>query len=286
MRQLDSRQCQGSSRSSTRLAGRVCLLAALLLSWACGGGEAQRANDDAQQSSPPAETAPAATTAEPMTAPLLLGSSLIGGTVSFAGKAPRLRPLAMEADPGCAAKHSEPVMPEFLVLGEGQSLANVFVQVTNPPAGTFASPAAAAVINQVGCRYEPHVLGVIAGQKLIFRNSDGLLHNVHGQPAVNREFNIGMPPTVTESEKVLSRPEPLFPVKCDVHPWMRSYVAVVSHPFFAVSGADGSFTIDGLPAGTWEIEAWHERLGTQSASVTLGEGEAGTSDFSFSAPQG
>jgi hypothetical protein len=124
----------------------------------------------------------------------------------------------------------------------------------------------------------------MAGQTLKFRNSDGILHNVHGQPKENREFNIGMPGTVLESDTTLSRPEAVFPIKCDVHPWMSTYVAVMAHPFFAVSDGSGSFRIEGLPAGTYELEAWHQKLGTGTVSVTVGEGETGAAEFTFEAP--
>lgn len=208
----------------------------------------------------------------------------ITGTVTYDDKVPTLRPLNMNADPACAAKHDAPVYPDILVLGDNKGLANVFVQVKNAPGGDHKAPSDPVIIDQVGCRYEPHVVGVMAGQNVKFKNSDGILHNVHGLPKENREFNIGMPPAVTEKVQELSRPEPVFPVKCDVHPWMKSYVAVMSHPFFSVTGTDGKYEISNLPAGTYEIEAWHERLGTQTATVTVGDGAA-SSDFSFKVPK-
>lgn len=207
----------------------------------------------------------------------------ITGKITYDDKVPNLKPISMDADPVCASKHSGPVQPELLVVGEGNGLGNVFVQVKNAPAKDYPTPSEPAVIDQKGCLYVPHVLGVMVGQPLMFRNSDGILHNVHGLPEENREFNIGMPPTLKEKEQTFSKPEPVFPVKCDVHPWMRSYVAVMTHPYFSVSGKDGSFTIDGLPAGTYEIQAWHEKLGTQTASVTVADGAA-TQDFSFKVP--
>ena len=272
--------------TTSRIFPMTALAIAILLNWACGGSSDTdgEAKSTAPAAEAPAAEAPAAEApvAEASAAPA--GSSAVAGKVVFDGKAPRLRPIAMNADPGCASKHEGPVAVETLVLGEGQSLGNVFVQVKNAPAGTYPPPVEPAVVDQRGCLYNPRVLGVQAGQTLQFRNSDGLLHNVHGLPKENREFNIGMPPTVTETETKFNKPEPVFRVKCDVHPWMLSYVAVMTHPYFAVTDTSGEFRIEGLPAGTWEIEAWHERLGTHTASVTVADDETGTANFAFTVP--
>lgn len=264
------------ARTSACLA--VVALTALLWT-ACGGS----GTTDETAS---AASEPAAETPSPPAAAAALGSSAVAGTVNFDGEPPRLKPITMDADPKCDAKHDGPVASRVLLLGEGQTLGNVFVQVTNPPEGSFTPPAEPAVVDQSGCLYHPHVLGMLAGQKLQFKNSDGLLHNVHGLPKENREFNIGMPGTLPASEVPLDKPEPLFKVKCDVHPWMHTYVAVMSHPFFAVTDESGGFRIEGLPAGTYEIEAWHEKLGTRTAEVTVGDGETGTAQLTFSVPAG
>ncbi len=207
----------------------------------------------------------------------------VTGTITYDGKVPNLRPYDMAADPDCAKKHSGgKAANEMLVLGDGNTLANIFVQIKNPPAGDHAAPSEPAVIDQDGCIYTPRVAGVMVGQPLKFKNSDGILHNVHGLPEANREFNIGMPPTLTEKDVTFNKPEPLFKVKCDVHPWMNSYVAVMTHPYFAVTGTDGTFSID-VPDGTYEVEAWHEKLPAQTGSVTVAGGAA-TLDFTFSPP--
>jgi plastocyanin len=224
-----------------------------------------------------------AVTAALLAAPVLAGS--VSGTIKYDGKVPALKPVAMDADPGCAKKHSTPPANEVLVLGEGSTLANIFVRVTSGLAKKdHPAPAEPVVLDQDGCRYKPHVLGVMVGQKLKILNSDGLLHNVHALPAVNKSFNMAMPASRTEAEAVFTQEEPMFKIKCDVHPWMGAWVSVMSHPFFDVTATDGKFKIDNLPAGTFGIEAWHEKLGTKSSSVTIGADETKTVDFTFSPP--
>ena len=210
----------------------------------------------------------------------------VTGKITYDGKVPTFTPLDMNADPVCKSKHTTPVMPEVLVLGDQGRLANVLVSVvTAPPGKTFAAPKEPAVISQHGCVYEPHVIGMMAGQELLFRNGDGILHNVHALPVQNTPFNIGMPPTLKEKGKVVETPEAAFRVKCDVHPWMLAYVAVYTHPYFAVTGSDGTFQIKDLPAGTYEIAAWHEKLGVRKGTVTVGEGDTKTLDFTFAVPK-
>ena len=213
-------------------------------------------------------------------------ASSVTGTVTFTGKAPALKPLSMDADPVCAKKHSGPVPAEMLVLGTGNSMANIMVWVSKGlPAGkTWPAPTTPVVLDQKGCMYLPHVMGIMVGQPYRILNSDGVLHNIHTLPKVNPAFNKGMPPTLKEASTVFQKPEAVFHVKCDVHPWMSAYVSVFNHPFFSVTGADGKFTISGLDAGTYEITAWHERLGTQTASVTVAATGAKTQDFKFALP--
>jgi plastocyanin len=213
-------------------------------------------------------------------------ASSISGTVTFAGKVPALRPLTMDADPACAKKHSGAVPNEMLVLGSGNTMGNIMVFVSKGlPAGkTWPAPKAPAVLDQKGCLYVPHVMGIMVGQTYRILNSDGILHNVHALPKINRGFNRPMPATVKEASVTFDKPEPVFQIKCDVHPWMSAYVGVFTHPFFSVTGTGGKFTISGLDPGTYELTAWHERLGTQTASVTVGANEAKTQDFKFTTP--
>ena len=220
---------------------------------------------------------------------LLAGSAAAGtitGTVTYDDKVPSFKPIQMGADPACAKMHDSPVEPDLLVLGSGNTMANVFVQVKNAPAASGAPPSQPVVIDQKGCMYHPHVVGVRVGQPLQFRNSDGILHNVHGLPKENREFNLGMPATLKEKDTTFNKPEPLFPVKCDVHPWMNAYVAVMTHPYFDVTDEDGTFTLEGLPDGTYTVEAWHEKLGTRTQEVTVQGGKAAPAAFSFKIPKG
>jgi plastocyanin len=215
-------------------------------------------------------------------------ASTVTGTVTFDGKPPALRPIAMDAEPVCAKKHSGPAPNEMLVLGNGNTMGNILVWVSEGPATgkTYAPPKTPVVIDQNGCLYKPHVMGIMVGQTYKILNSDGILHNIHTLPKVNPQFNKGMPANVKEAETVFQKPEDAFHVKCDVHPWMSAYVGVFTHPFFSVTSTDGKFTISGLDPGTYEITAWHERLGTQTASVTVGANDTKTQNFKFALPAG
>jgi plastocyanin len=215
-----------------------------------------------------------------------LAASTVTGTVTFDGKVPTLKPLAMDADPACAKKHTKPVPAEMLVLGSGNTMGNILVWVSKGlPAGkTWPVPKTPVTLDQKGCVYVPHVMGIMVGQAYRILNSDGILHNVHALPKVNRGFNRPMPATVKESTATFDKAESVFQIKCDVHPWMSAYVGVFTHPFFATTGTDGKFTIAGLDPGTYEITAWHERLGTQTATVTVAANETKSQNFKFTLP--
>ncbi len=210
----------------------------------------------------------------------------IKGMAKFDGAAPKAKKIKVDADPKCAEMHADhPLMSQEAVVGDGGALAYVFVYVKSGVEKVYDPPADAVVIDQKGCHYEPHVFGMIAKQKLIIRNSDPTLHNIHALPTTNKEFNIGQPNQGMETAKTFTQPEVMVKFKCDVHPWMSAYVGVVTNPFFAVSDEKGNFSIKGLPAGDYEIEAWHEKFGKQTAKVKVGAGESKEANFTFKAAE-
>ncbi len=211
-------------------------------------------------------------------------AATISGTISFDGQAPKPRVIKMNADPTCAKAHTGPTTLETLLVNDGK-VQNVLVYVKAGVKGKYAPPSTPVVLDQKGCQYSPHVFGVMVGQPLEVVNSDPTLHNIHAMPRINREFNQGQPSPGMSFRHTFSTGEVLVPIKCDVHGWMSAQGAVLEHPFFAVSGKDGSFTITGLPAGTYTLEAVHELLGTQTLEVTVSAREARTADFSFTPAQ-
>ena len=212
-------------------------------------------------------------------------AATITGIIKYEGEVPTFKPLKMDADPICLTKHTEPIYPDSLVLGDGNTIANVFVYVKSGlPKTQYPVSTQPVVISQQGCKYSPHVVGVMVGQPVKFLNPDGTLHNVHAICKINQEFNLAMPKFRTETTKVFDKEEFMFPVKCDVHPWMGSWISVMSHPYFATTQKDGKFEIKDLPAGTYEVEAWHEKLGTQIASLTVGADETKENNCTFSKP--
>jgi plastocyanin len=214
-------------------------------------------------------------------------AATITGTVKFDGEVPKkLRPIAMDADPECAKKHSGPVPSEMLVLGDGNTMANIFVTITKGlPDKDWPAPKAPVVLDQKGCQYIPHVTGIMVNQPMRILNSDGILHNVHSLSKVNKSFNVAMPASRTETVETFTQTEGMFVIKCDIHPWMKAFIQVMPHPFYDVTGKDGKFAISDLPAGTYEVEIWHEKLGTKSASVTVGADETKTADFALRPPK-
>jgi plastocyanin len=177
------------------------------------------------------------------------------------------------------------IKEEDLVVGPGGGLKNVLVHVSQGVSGAYDAPKADAVIDQSGCMYRPRVQAVFAGQTLQIRNSDQTLHNVHTYKGASTLFNQAQIPGMAPMTRTMGAGGQLLKFRCDVHPWMTGYVGVVSNPFFAVTGDDGSFTIARLPAGTYTVEAWHERSGVKtSAPITVADGQTVTTSFEFGAP--
>ena len=216
---------------------------------------------------------------------LLLPSVALAGTVSgraeFHGPDPDTT-IAMETDPTCGSLHTEEIFTEQVVTSADGGLAGVLIYVREGVRpGEHEAPAEPVVIDQRGCRFEPHVTGVRAGQTIRFLNSDPTLHNVHVRSENNGEFNLAQPFEGTSVDRQFDRPEIAIPVGCDVHPWMRSYIAVLDHPFFDVTNGDGTFAIEGLPAGRYVIEAWHEHLGTLTSPIEISGSESAELSFEF-----
>ena len=206
----------------------------------------------------------------------------INGKVLFDGDPPARRTIKMAADPVCETANPNGRLGEAMVIGEDKAIANVFVYVKEGLAGgSFETPKEPAVMDQKGCMYAPRVFGVMPGQTIEIVNSDTTLHNVHALPKQSRQFNNAMPMKGMKIKKRFTSPEVMVRVKCDVHPWMTAWVGVLEHPFHSVTGSDGTYTISGLAAGTYTVEAWHERLGTKTESVTVSENAAAAADFSF-----
>lgn len=212
-------------------------------------------------------------------------AATITGTVKYEGDVPKFKTVKMDSDPICLTHHEGPVYPQILELGEGNSMGNVFVHVVSGLSQKkYSAPSEPAVLDQKGCMYEPHVLGIMVGQPLKVLNPDGTLHNVHGTPKINKEFNIAMPKFRKEITRTFDQPEFMFQMVCDVHPWMGAWVSVMEHPFFSTTKKDGMFKIENLPAGEYEIEAWHEKLGTKKSTIVLSDGDEKEVNFSFSQP--
>lgn len=247
----------------------ICLTIAVITA-ACGGSETPSST----------ATPPAASASTAKVDPATAGS--VSGKIIFAGTPPKNEPIKMNADPTCVRENKGPQTQESYVVGDGGALANVFVYVKDGLGSlTFDAPTEGIKLDQKGCRYHPHVFGARVGQTLTIVNSDPTLHNIHAVPKVNKELNTAQPLQNMTSPYTFTAKELMVPFKCDVHGWMNAYAGVVDHPYFAVSGTTGTFDLKNLPPGTYTIEAWHEKLGTQTQTVTIGAKEAKDVTFNF-----
>lgn len=206
----------------------------------------------------------------------------IVGHVRLTGPSPGNPIIRMGMDPACGQLNagSRPIQAIVVRAADG-GLANVLVDLE----GTFPSskpPAEAVTVEQQKCVYTPRVVGARIGQTLRIKNDDAVLHNVHGVSTAGNDFNFSQPTAGMTRDIVLKGPHVVLRVKCDIHSWMIAYVAVESHPYFSVSGADGSFTIANAPAGRFTIRAWHERYGELTQTVNVQAGKSVTADFAYS----
>lgn len=215
----------------------------------------------------------------------------ITGTIAFAGAPPAPKGISMDADPVCASSSPDSQAQDLVVNGD--KLQNVLVYIKEGSAGgksikgfKFDPPAQPATLDQKGCHYVPHVMAIQVNQTFNVLNSDATSHNVNVDAKLNDKFNQGQPPGAAPIVKQFKREETVVPVKCNQHPWMRAYVGVLSHPFFAVTDKDGRFEIKGVPPGTYTVIAWHEKYPQGlTQSVTVGAGEAKEAPFSFTSQQ-
>jgi len=240
------------------------LVCAMTLS-GCGGSNPETAKSE----TPAAGAASGAAGGGEM--PDMANGATVTGKVAFDGAKPTMRTLDMSANPTCMKAHPTPVKSQEVVVNDNGTLANAFVWVKSGlPDKQWAITPTPVSLDQHGCMYEPHVIGVMTGQNIEIKNTDPTNHNIHPLPQTNQEWNESQPPGSETKTRSFARQEVMIAVKCNIHPWMRAYIGVVSHPFFAVTGADGTYTIKGLPPGTYTIESWHEKYGTQDQQITVG----------------
>ncbi len=204
------------------------------------------------------------------------------GTVKLEAAVRRPFVKGLPADPNCAAKHPEGLLSDEIVVDAQNNVQYAFVHVKAglPGGATYPVPAQPVLLDQTGCRYVPHVLGLMAGQPLLLRNSDDLGHNVHGVPFANPEWNTAQKPGQQDERKLANR-EVMVKVMCNIHPWMSAWVGVLDHPYFAVTDAAGRFDIKGLPPGKYTLEAWHEKYKSVTADVEVKAKEAAAASFTL-----
>lgn len=208
------------------------------------------------------------------------GSAAISGTVHFEGTAPERSEL--ETNRECQDLRESPPLSEEVVVNDNETLKWTFVYIKEGlDDAEYSAPSEPVVLDQDGCMYKPHVLGVQASQPLLIRNSDPFQHNINAQAEVNRPFNFSQPVEGMENERTFQEPEVMVRIKCDVHGWMEAWAGVVGHPFHSQTGDEGTYTLDNLPAGEYVVEAWHQEYGAQTETVTVEEDTSASVDFTF-----
>jgi hypothetical protein len=255
--------CGAGRRSAAGAAIAMLMVSAA----ACGGGS----NDAAPVSNlpPPPEVAPGQ-------------AASITGTVRYQGEAPKPVPISMDAVPACARQHSEPPLSEELLVNDDGTLRNVFVWIKQGLRNyAWPQPLQPATLDQRGCIFRPHVLAVMVNQPLEIFNSDSSNHNINLMARLNRPFNESQPPQGEKKVKRFSEPEVMITIRCNVHPWMRAYLAVVPHPYYRVT-ENGRYAFEGLPPGEYVIEAWHEKFGARQSTVKVEAADKAVADFEFS----
>ncbi len=209
-------------------------------------------------------------------------AGVIVGKISFTGKPVPSKTIDMSEDPQCNKLHKTPVVDRPVAVNKNGTLANVFVYIKGGLEGKkFAPPSFAAVMDQKGCWFEPRILGIQTGQELEVTNSDPVTHNIHPRAHVNREWNQSQAEGTPPLQRKFMLPEIMIRVKCNIHNWMHAWIGVVDNPYFAVSGADGSFELKNVPPGEYTMEAWQEELGTQEQHVTVSPSGKAEVAFTF-----
>ena len=238
----------------------------------CGCGNKQQ---------PATSEQPAATNGVPVDA-ATAGS--VTGNVQLNGMPPKMKPINMAAEPSCAKQHPTPPTSQEVVVGKEGALENVVVYLKGDFSKyKFDTPSAPVSITQKGCMYDPHIIALQTNQPFQVVNADSVTHNIHPLPKDNREWNESQPPGAAPIDRMFSHEEIGFPVKCNIHPWMKAYVSVFDNPYFAVTGPDGSFDLKNVPPGSYTLVAWHELYGTSEQPVTIAPKESKTLKVVFQA---